>query len=76
MMPRVSGFDVCRKLVGQPLPAILLLTVNDDIIDKVLGELGADDYMTKPFDIRELLVRVKALSRRGGYAQHMQEEQQ
>lgn len=77
MMPRVSGYDVCRKLDGQPRPAILLLTVKDDIVDKVLGlELGADDYMTKPFDMRELLARVKALSRRGGYAQQMQQEQQ
>lgn len=77
MMPRVSGYDVCRKLDGQPRPAILLLTVKDDIVDKVLGlELGADDYMTKPFDMRELLARVKALSRRGGYVQHMQQEQQ
>lgn len=77
MMPRVSGYDVCRKLNGQARPAILLLTVKDDIVDKVLGlELGADDYMTKPFDMRELLARVKALSRRGGYVQQVQQEEQ
>ncbi|SDT56165.1 DNA-binding response regulator, OmpR family, contains REC and winged-helix (wHTH) domain [Paenibacillaceae bacterium GAS479] len=77
MMPNVSGFDVCRKLDGRQRPAILLLTVKDDIVDKVLGlELGADDYMTKPFDMRELLARVKALSRRGGSVQPMQQEQQ
>ncbi|GAA0376526.1 response regulator transcription factor [Paenibacillus motobuensis] len=77
MMPRVSGYDVCRKLHGQSRPSILLLTVKDDIVDKVLGlELGADDYMTKPFDMRELLARVKALSRRGGYIQQVQQEQQ
>ncbi|MDN9011617.1 response regulator transcription factor [Brevibacillus laterosporus] len=77
MMPRVTGYDVCRKLDGQPRPAILLLTVKDDIVDKVLGlELGADDYMTKPFDMRELLARVKALSRRGGCVQQMQQDQQ
>lgn len=65
MMPRMSGYDVCRKLAGRDRPAILLLTVKNDIVDKVLGlELGADDYMTKPFDIRELLARVKALARR------------
>ncbi|MDG0809183.1 response regulator transcription factor [Cohnella rhizosphaerae] len=65
MMPRMSGYDVCRKLDGRDRPAILLLTVKNDIVDKVLGlELGADDYMTKPFDIRELLARVKALARR------------
>jgi len=66
MMPRLSGYDVARKLADvQGRPAILLLTVKDDIVDKVLGlELGADDYMTKPFDMRELLARVKALTRR------------
>ncbi|OAB44681.1 response regulator transcription factor [Paenibacillus antarcticus] len=66
MMPRLSGYDVCRKLADrQQRPAILLLTVKNDIVDKVLGlELGADDYMTKPFDIREITARVKALSRR------------
>ncbi|MDP4095797.1 response regulator transcription factor [Paenibacillus sp. P96] len=66
MMPRMNGYDVCRKLEGQQQrPAILLLTVKNDIVDKVLGlELGADDYMTKPFDIREIIARVKALSRR------------
>ncbi|WP_217595216.1 response regulator transcription factor [Cohnella sp. GbtcB17] len=65
MMPRMGGYEVCRKLDGRERPAILLLTVKNDIVDKVLGlELGADDYMTKPFDIRELLARVKALARR------------
>ncbi|MGP0583553.1 response regulator transcription factor [Paenibacillus timonensis] len=67
MMPKLSGYEVCRKLEGRPQrPAILLLTVKNDIVDKVLGlELGADDYMTKPFDMRELVARVKALARRG-----------
>jgi two-component system alkaline phosphatase synthesis response regulator PhoP len=65
MMPRLSGYEVCRKLEEQNRPAILLLTVKNDIVDKVLGlELGADDYMTKPFDMRELIARVKALARR------------
>jgi len=65
MMPRMGGYDVCRKLDGRDRPAILLLTVKNDIVDKVLGlELGADDYMTKPFDMRELIARVKALARR------------
>lgn len=65
MMPKLSGYDVCRRLEARQGPAILLLTVKDDIVDKVLGlELGADDYMTKPFDIREVIARVKALSRR------------
>ncbi|MNM89714.1 Alkaline phosphatase synthesis transcriptional regulatory protein PhoP [compost metagenome] len=67
MMPKLSGYEVCRRLEGRPQrPAILLLTVKNDIVDKVLGlELGADDYMTKPFDMRELVARVKALARRG-----------
>jgi two-component system alkaline phosphatase synthesis response regulator PhoP len=67
MMPRMGGYEVCRKLEGRSRrPAILLLTVKNDIVDKVLGlELGADDYMTKPFDIRELIARVKVLGRRG-----------
>ncbi|MBP2001467.1 DNA-binding response OmpR family regulator [Paenibacillus shirakamiensis] len=65
MMPRQNGYDVCRTLADRQRPAILLLTVKNDIVDKVLGlELGADDYMTKPFDIRELMARVKALARR------------
>jgi len=81
MMPRLSGYDVCRKLADrQQRPAILLLTVKNDIVDKVLGlELGADDYMTKPFDIREITARVKALSRRRvndavGQLSHNEEE--
>jgi two-component system alkaline phosphatase synthesis response regulator PhoP len=65
MMPRLSGYEVCRRLVEQDRPAIILLTVKNDIEDKVLGlELGADDYMTMPFDMRELIARVKALARR------------
>lgn len=65
MMPKLSGFEVCRKLPPEGRPGVILLTVKNDIIDKVLGlELGADDYMTKPFDIRELLARTNALLRR------------
>ncbi|GGA46301.1 response regulator transcription factor [Paenibacillus physcomitrellae] len=65
MMPKLSGYEVCRKLDERNRPAVLLLTVKNDIVDKVLGlELGADDFMTKPFDIREVVARVKALSRR------------
>jgi two-component system response regulator ResD len=65
-LPDGSGFDVCRRLrqAGLHQP-ILILTVQSDEIDKILGlEIGADDYMTKPFSLRELLTRIRALLRR------------
>ncbi|KUG26548.1 phosphate regulon transcriptional regulatory protein phob (sphr) [hydrocarbon metagenome] len=67
MLPKISGFDVCKKLrkEGNTTP-IILLTAKGEEIDKVLGlELGADDYVTKPFSLRELLARIKAVLRRG-----------
>jgi len=66
MLPKVDGFDVCRRLrsSGDQTP-IIMLTARDEDIDKILGlELGADDYLTKPFNPRELLARVKAILRR------------
>jgi len=66
MLPEMNGMDVCRRLREQKrsLP-ILMLTSKSDEFDKVLGlELGADDYMTKPFSLRELLARIKAIIRR------------
>ncbi len=68
MLPKKSGFDVCRELraAGSNTP-IIMLTARGQEIDKVLGlELGADDYITKPFSVRELLARVKAVLRRAG----------
>ncbi|GAB4534437.1 MAG: response regulator transcription factor [Anaerolineales bacterium] len=67
MLPEMDGLTVCRRLreQGNPIP-ILMLTARDDDMDKILGlELGADDYMTKPFNPRELVARVKAILRRG-----------
>jgi len=66
MLPRLSGLELCRKLraEGQQIP-ILILTAKSEESDRVLGlDLGADDYLTKPFSIRELLARVRALLRR------------
>lgn len=65
MLPKMNGYDVCRTLTPIMDVPIILLTAKTDIIDKVLGlELGADDYLTKPFDNRELLARIKAHLRR------------
>ncbi len=65
MLPRVDGFEVCRQLRARSGVPIIMLTAKDDEFDKVLGlELGADDYITKPFSMREFRSRVKALLRR------------
>lgn len=68
MLPKMNGFDVCRSVrdAGRATP-IIMLTAREEETDKVLGlELGADDYITKPFSMRELLARVKANIRRSG----------
>jgi DNA-binding response OmpR family regulator len=66
MMPKMSGFDVCKNARANGINTpIILLTAKGEEIDKIIGlELGADDYITKPFSIRELLARIKAIVRR------------
>ena len=65
MLPALDGLDVCRRLRAQSSVPIIMLTARDDELDKVVGlELGADDYITKPFSIREFRSRVRALLRR------------
>jgi two-component system phosphate regulon response regulator PhoB len=69
MLPDGSGLDLCREIKSDkeksPTP-IIILTAKDDEVDKVVGfELGADDYVTKPFSVRELILRIKAILKRG-----------
>ena len=65
MLPKVDGFDVCRQIRAHSTVPIIMLTAKAEEIDKVLGlELGADDYITKPFSVREFRSRVKAVLRR------------
>jgi DNA-binding response OmpR family regulator len=65
MLPGMDGFEVCRILRQEMTTPVLMLTARDDEIDRVVGlEVGADDYMTKPFSMRELIARVKAMLRR------------
>jgi DNA-binding response OmpR family regulator len=68
MLPKKSGLDLCRELRAARITTpVIMLTARGQEIDKVLGlELGADDYITKPFSVRELLARVKAVLRRAG----------
>ena len=71
MLPEVDGFDVCRQLRAKSSVPIIMLTAKAEELDKVLGlELGADDYITKPFSMREFRSRVKAVLRRADLARN------
>jgi DNA-binding response OmpR family regulator len=70
MLPKMNGFEVCRILRKEMIVPILMLTAKAEETDKIVGlEIGADDYMTKPFSMRELLARVRALLRRARMAE-------
>ena len=69
MLPEIDGFEVCRRVRTSSNIPIIMLTARDEDIDKIVGlEIGADDYMTKPFNPRELVARVKAILRRSEQA--------
>jgi DNA-binding response OmpR family regulator len=76
MLPGMDGFEVCKKLRSEENQVpIIMLTAKDEEIDKIVGlELGADDYLTKPFNPRELIARIKAVLRRVTLKRQSQEE--
>ncbi|EIE3751145.1 response regulator transcription factor [Staphylococcus pseudintermedius] len=78
MLPKKDGIEVCKTIrSGKNQVPILMLTAKDDEFDRVLGlELGADDYMTKPFSPREVVARVKAILRRSSLVNHVQKEEE
>ena len=74
MLPKLDGLEVCKRLRAESEVPIIMLTARDDELDKVLGlELGADDYITKPFSIREFRSRVRALLRRASIVRQVNE---
>ncbi len=73
MLPLMDGFEVCRKLRHKTSVPIIMLTAKSEEVDKIVGlELGADDYITKPFSVREVIARVKAQLRRINYSENDQ----
>ncbi|TWP38877.1 response regulator transcription factor [Leekyejoonella antrihumi] len=76
MLPGLSGVDVCRTLRQKSSVPVIMLTAKDSEVDKVVGlEMGADDYVTKPYSSRELLARIKAVLRRGQEPEELSESQ-
>jgi len=72
MLPGLNGTEVCRALRTRSAVPVIMLTAKDSEVDKVVGlEIGADDYVTKPFSSRELLARIRAVLRRGGEAEEL-----
>jgi|TARA_B110000495_G_C23022759_1_gene607047 two-component system response regulator RegX3 len=75
MLPEISGLEICRSIRKTSSVPIIMVTAKDDEIDKIMGlELGADDYITKPFSVKELLSRVKAVLRRSNLSNHNEKE--
>jgi DNA-binding response OmpR family regulator len=75
MLPKLDGLEVCKRLRAESEVPIIMLTARDDELDKVLGlELGADDYITKPFSIRDFRSRVRALLRRAAVSRQIDED--
>ncbi|KLU65967.1 transcriptional regulatory protein YycF [Desulfosporosinus acididurans] len=65
MLPDLSGFEVCKRIAAASIIPVIIITARSDDVDKILGmELGADDYITKPFNMREVIVRIKTIFRR------------
>jgi DNA-binding response OmpR family regulator len=76
MLPKIDGLGVCQQVRGFSVVPIIMLTAKGDDMDKILGlEYGADDYMTKPFNILELKARIKAIFRRSKYSEPEAEEE-
>jgi two-component system, OmpR family, response regulator ResD len=75
MMPVMDGFDVCKEIRSWSTVPIIMLTARDETVDKVVGlKIGADDYITKPFEQHELLARMESIFRREHFIQHIKQE--